>query len=447
MASMGALATTAVGYSTTNYGVAKRSDADQRALALAEAGLNYAFSTLYASSSPTLDSAVPGPSAAVTVPLDGGTATYYGTLSGSTWTLVGIGRVRNPTGPGTADVVRRASGRASVGSARRGTSNNAIWNYVYSDDPTFTVSLGNSVDVNVPLYTRGSLRLSNSAQVSGYALQVQGTLEFFNTSHVGTAGAPVHEVHVAGGCRDGSSGAFSSPCTLPGRVYAEINDASTTNFSKPPVDLASWYQNAMPGPRHNCTAGSFPGGFDNDLLPNNSRPAVDLLPDAPYDCRVYDASGALVGQLTWNPSARTLQLHGTIYFDGSIQFRNLSVATYSGRGTIYAAGNITFGNSSTLCGDVECDADWNATQNLLAFVSGGNVTTANSTKFQGAVYAVNDYSEANASTVWGPIIARRISLANSSVNHYVPIGTLMPGMPATYEDVVTLTNEPGSWGG
>ncbi len=46
----------------------------------------------------------------------------------------------------------------------------------------------------------------------------------------------------------------------------------------------------------------------------------------------------------------------------------------------------------------------------------------------------------------GPIIARRISLANSSVNHYVPIGTLMPGMPATYEDVVTITNEPGSWG-
>jgi hypothetical protein len=75
------------------------------------------------------------------------------------------------------------------------------------------------------------------------------------------------------------------------------------------------------------------------------------------------------------------------------------------------------------------------------------VTTANSTRFQGAIYAVNDYSEANSSTVWGPIIARRVSFANSSVNHYVPIGTLMPGMPATYEDVVTVTNEPGSWGG
>ena len=59
---------------------------------------------------------------------------------------------------------------------------------------------------------------------------------------------------------------------------------------------------------------------------------------------------------------------------------------------------------------------------------------------------MNDYTEANSSTVWGPIIARRVAFANSSVNHYVPIGTLMPGMPANYEDVITITNESGSWG-
>jgi hypothetical protein len=231
-------------------------------------------------------------------------------------------------------------------------------------------------------------------------------------------------------------------------VHADVSDANTTDFTKPPVDLASWYANAMPGPRYGCTLpGSFPGGFDNDMLPNNSRPPVDLLPSTGYDCRVYDAQNNLVGQITWNPAAKTLQIHGTIYFDGPITFKNSNFAIYSGRATIYAAGNITFANSTTLCGDPQCDADWNATQNLLAFVSGANVATANSTRFQGAVYAVNDYTEANSSTVWGPIIARRVSFANSSVNHYVPIGTLMPGMPATYEDVVTVTNEPGSWGG
>ncbi len=124
---------------------------------------------------------------------------------------------------------------------------------------------------------------------------------------------------------------------------------------------------------------------------------------------------------------------GTIYFDGPIEFRQYNNAVYHGRATIYAAGDITFANQSTLCGDPDCDDDWDPQADLLAFVSGGSVR-------------VGQQSHENNSTFWGPIIARRVSLANSTVNHYVPIGTLMPGMPASYEDVVTITNEPGSWG-
>jgi hypothetical protein len=110
------------------------------------------------------------------------------------------------------------------------------------------------------------------------------------------------------------------------------------------------------------------------------------------------------------------------------------------------------GRAARACHDLGRDADEllqaaRRTERLvLAFVSGGNITIGTLTSFQGAMYAVNDYTESNNSTVWGPIIARRVSLANSSANHYVPIGTLMPGMPANYEDVVTITNEPGSWG-
>jgi hypothetical protein len=233
-------------------------------------------------------------------------------------------------------------------------------------------------------------------------------------------------------------------------VYATISDSTPTEFVKPEVDLARWYRDSQPGPMHPCTVGSFPGGFDTDSVPNNSLPAVNLTPSSAYDCRVYDASGALVGQLTWAPGSGsnpgTLTMAGTIYFDGPIEFRQYNNAVYQGRATIYAAGDITFANQSTLCGDPECDADWDPQANLLAFVSGGNVRVGQQSNFQGAIYAVLDYSENNNSTFWGPIIARRVSLANSTVNHYVPIGTLMPGMPATYEEVVTITNEPGSWG-
>ncbi len=440
MATAGVLGGSVVQFATSNSGAARVSDAGLRAQALAEAGVAYAQSTLYNSGAPTMAGAVP----TTTRQMDGGQTTYYGTLSGSTWTLVGIGRVPNPAGPG--DVVRSSSSRARLGSAQRGAANNAVWNYVYVDDPTATTALGNSVNVNIPLYVRGNLRLSNTAQVSGYALQVGGTLEFQNSAHVGTVDAPIHEAHVGGGCRVGSSGAFVKPCGPAQRVYATISDAQPTTFVKPPVDLAGWYYNAQPGPRHGCTVGSFPGGFDNDASPNTSRSAVDLTPSGAYDCRVYDAAGALVGQISWSPSTQVLTIAGTLYFDGSIVFSQSNRAIYAGRATIYAAGDITLSNQTVLCGDPQCDADWNPQQNLLALVSGRNVTIGNNTSFQGAIYAVNDYAEDNSSTVWGPIIARRVSLANSSVNHYVPIGTLMPGMPATYEDVATITNEPGSWG-
>lgn len=442
----GTLAGTAIAYSTSNYGSAKRNYADAQAFALAEAGLGYAYATLYNSSTPTMANAVPSR----TITLATGDATYYGTLTGSTWTLVGIGTVRNPTGPGAAPVVRTVSGRATLGSAQRGSANNAVWNYVYVDNPLTTTTLGNSVNVNIPLYVRGNLVMQNTAQVSGYALQVGGTLEFRNEAHVGTAESPVHEAHVGGGCRIGASGAFTKPCGPAQRVNATISDSTPTTFTKPPVDFNSWYYNSQPGPRHPCTVGSFPGGFDNDATPNNSRAVVDLTPTTGYDCRVYDAAGNLQGQLTWVPGTSsapgTLTIAGTIYFDGSVEFRQYNKAVYSGRATIYAAGDITFANQSMLCGDPECDAGWNPQANLLAFVAGDDVRVGQQSNFQGAIYAVGDYSEDNNSTFWGPIIADTISLSNSTTNHYVPIGTLMPGMPATYDEVVTITNEPGSWG-
>jgi hypothetical protein len=441
----GTMASSAIAYTSWNYGSAKRSDAESQALALAEAGLNYAYSTLYNSGTPTMDSAVPSR----TITLTTGDASYYGTLTGTTWKLVGVGTVRNPTGPGSAPVVRSVSGKASLGSSRRGTANNAVWNYVYIDDPTATTTLGNSVNVNIPLYVRGNLIVQNTAQVSGYALQVGGTVEFRNYGTVGTVEAPIHEAHVAGGCRVGASGPFV-PCSADTRVNATITDSTPTEFVKPEADFAGWYYNAEPGPRHPCTVGSFPGGFDNDSVPNNSLPAVNLTPSEGYDCRVYDASGGLVGQITWVPGAGstpgTLTMAGTIYFDGPIDFRQYNNAVYEGRATIYAAGDITFANQSSLCGVAACDATWEPEQNLLAFVSGANVRVGQQSHFQGAIYAVLDYSEDNNSTFWGPIIARRVSLSNSTTNHYVPIGTLMPGMPASYEDVVTINNEPGSWG-
>jgi hypothetical protein len=449
--------TSVVLYTTSGERAANLSQADLRAKSLAEAGVNYAFATLHNASDPTLASAVPPR----TVQLAGGTVEYYGSLDLVTnrWTLTGIGRVASPN-PNSPEVVRIVRGRARIGSSTHGSENNAVWNYVYSDATTGCMNLVNSVNVNVPLYVRGNLCLSNSASFTGYSLQVGGTLSLSNTSRVGTtdvsaasdnpSNPQVHEVHVAGGCRLGLSGPFSS-CGEEERVYSEVEpDSAPTGLTKPPLDLAGWYENAAPGPKHGCTTGAFPGGFDNDSLQNRSRATVDLAPTTAYDCQVRDAQNNLVGRIAWDPATSALTVHGTIYFDGNIEFSNLSHVFYTGRATIYASGTITLRNSSWVCGVPTCDASWQPLQNLLAFVAGSSTDSTgfmleNSARLQGGVYAVTDFSEGNSAVMWGPIIARQVYLQNSTQNHYVPLGVLMPGMPQSWEEAVSLVNETEGW--
>ena len=451
--------TSAVLYTTGGERAANRSKAELRAQSLAEAGVNYAFATLYNASDPTLSGAVPPRSQQ----LDGGTVEYYGTLDQATnrWTLTGIGRVANPN-PNSADVVKIVRGRARIGSSTHGSDNNAVWNYVYADATSGCMSVGNSVNINVPLYVRGNLCLSNTANMTGYSLQVGGTLSLSNSSRVGTSDASaasddpgnpqVHEAHVAGGCRLGTSGAFTSPCGPAQRVYSEVPaDSNPVPLTKPPIDLEGWYQNSHPGPMHGCTTGSFPGGFDNDSVMNHSRGPVTLNPSTAYDCQVLDAQGNLVGRIAWNPTTKALTILGTIFFDGDIEFSNSSQVYYSGRATIYSSGKIQLRNSTQVCGSPTCGEAWDPLQNLLAFVAGTSTeatgfSVENFSTFQGGVYVVNDYIEQNNSTVWGPIIARQLYLQNSTVNHYVPLGVLLPGMPQTWEEAVSLVNEAEGWG-
>jgi hypothetical protein len=435
--------TTTIAYTSSNQRSSHHSKAERTTQALAEAGLHYAYSTLYNSPTPTMSGAVPSR----TIEVNGGTITYSGVLAGETWTLSGVAHLPNPTG--SAELVRAVRGKVAVGSAQQGSSNNAVWNYVYADSLASCTTLANSVNINVPMYVRGNLCLENSASYTGDALRVGGTVQLQNSSTIGYSGDKVPEIHIGGGCRLGTSGPFTSPCGPSQSVYGDVVDANAGNLTKPPVDLAGWYQNAQPGPMHGCTSGSFPGGFDNDTTLNRSRDVVNLVPATAYDCTVT-SGGEVVGRIAWNPSTKALTIAGTIFFDGDIEFTNSAEAFYSGRATIYTSGKITMRNSTKVCGAASCDTGWNATQNLLAFVAGSStdevgILLENSTTFQGAFYAVNDYSEGNSSKIWGPIIARQLFFQNSVENHYVPLGTLLPGMPASYEEVIALVNETGSW--
>src|SRR5438552_4639312 len=77
--------TTAITYTTSGARTASRSSADQKAYALAEAGVNDAMAVLSLPSNNALD---PYLLPATTVTYDGATVTYAGTLDSSgTWTI------------------------------------------------------------------------------------------------------------------------------------------------------------------------------------------------------------------------------------------------------------------------------------------------------------------------------------------------------------------------
>jgi len=435
-------------YATTNLQSSGNSRGAQTALALAEAGLNMAYSTLEQSSTPGTQSALSSTPVA-DVAMVGGTTSYDGVLSGTTWTLTGIGKVKGA--PGNT-ITRIVHGKASIGTGSIGGASNAAWRYIYADDPNSCATLSNNTSINVPLYVRGSLCLNNSAIIDGPALQVGGTVTLNGTqTRIGSADSPMGEVHIGRGCSL-TGVTFDTPCTPADRVYGNTVDGNVAPLSKPPVDLASWYRNAMPGPMHNCTNGSFPGGFDNNGVLDESLGTVDLAPRTAYDCRVYDGSGNLVGQLTWTPGAPgTLTVAGTIFFDGNISFSQLSQIQYQGRATIYASGTISVANQTSLCPVTGCNSSWDPNTNLLAFVAGSlngeptSFTIGNNSTFEGAVYCVNDYSAGNNTAMWGPVVARQITVSNSSLNDFPPIWNLMPGMPSSYQTVTTVSIVPGSW--
>jgi Tfp pilus assembly protein PilX len=81
--------TSAYYYASANLKASTRSRAQTSAYHLAELALNNAHSVLFNASNPRDGSSVP----ATTITVEQGTASWSGTLTGSTWTLTGTGRI------------------------------------------------------------------------------------------------------------------------------------------------------------------------------------------------------------------------------------------------------------------------------------------------------------------------------------------------------------------
>lgn len=283
------------------------------------------------------------------------------------------------------------------------------------------------------------------------------------TTTIGTAANPLASVQVTGTCKYDTLPAHS-PCTNADRVWANTIGTAPQNLSKPAVDLAYWYDNAKPGPEHDCTTGSFPGGFDNNSWYNNSLTgSAEVTPsNSSYTCQVHNASGNLVGELSWNHVTDVLKIKGTIFIDGDFRFDDDGdIAHYQGRGIIYAAGDLEFdelvcagGSGSTSCVDQGMQ-NWDPTQNMMIVLAGGDSEydqggtqdAEDPSGFQGLIYANGDCTVHENFHTSGPIVCDKILLPSASNGwptyyDWPPLGSLVEGQmysdPDTAGDFVVV---------
>jgi Tfp pilus assembly protein PilX len=305
-------------------------------------------------------------------------------------------------------------------------------------------TLSNSRSTSYSSGGTGALALAEAGVNDAASILATAGNDPTNASLLPSAGSPATQTD--------SNGTISGQLRLGHANDADSQDSTIdSTVTKSPIDLATWDSAAQPGPVHNCTTGSFPGGFDNDSALNHSRSAVDLLPSSKYSC--VTSGGSTVGQISWTPgNPGALAVQGTIFFDGDINMSGSTNAVYSGRDTIYSSGTVTIAGSTKLCAlwaSGHCDwTNWNPDTTMLVLVAGStsvapDFSVSQSAMFQGGAYAATDYTQGNSVKTQGPIQATNITLSSSGQSGY-PEETSVPyGAPGG----AVVKPVSGSWGG
>jgi Tfp pilus assembly protein PilX len=490
MAVLGVAGASLMLYTTSNQRHAHHSRAEQQAYALAEAGLNDAFSVLasgYPATYPGNSSLLP----TTTRSYDNGSVTYSGTLStlSATWTVTSTSTVRNPSAGGSVHQTLTAVVPVNLS----GTTSTVppAWNWIYSGATgnTCDVTLQQSVQLASPLYVAGNLCLQNTAAVvqpsggSGNRLVVGGKLTLSQSANaVGTSGTPLTEAHVIGGCQY-KNNTFYNPCQpnlAASNVWVQSGGFYTTApnpaIPAPTVDWWGNYQRAAPGPFRPCysSSGTVPTfevasetGSAVQSNMNADVPSVfNLTPASSYSC----TSG--LGTLAWNASTKVLTVSGTIFLDGSVSmdmsWASGAVATYRGQAVLYAYGTLLVKNTS-LCVVVQgsgCDQSsgaWDPNQNVLIVAAHGNGSAGGSqgqvsngdsiqvvsSNFQGGLYGTDAIDIGTTSQVQGPLVSPSTIMPGQSGSFSFPAIQLLPfSVPGSTAPLPSATlSPPVNYGG
>ncbi len=304
---------------------------------------------------------------------------------------------------------------------------NDLWGTTWTPAQINATNFGLRLRVDNDNTTPSATRVAN---VDHIQLQVYYQVPVVNAS-IGVSGGNVLRAEIVGTCTYGTAAPGS--CGPSSGVYAGTITSTPPNLQKPQVDMAYWYQNAKPGPMHDCTTGSFPGGFDNDTTYNVSLPDygnanedIDQITPSfiSYSCKVIE-NGVTVGELTWNHVTHLLIIKGTIFIDGNVRFdKDGQLVNYQGRAIIYAAGDIEYdeivcagGDGSNNCWSTM--TNWDPEQNMMIILSGGDSEydqgeDLDPAAFQGVMYADDDCIIHEAFRSSGPIICDSIEIPYDS---------------------------------
>lgn len=143
-----------------------------------------------------------------------------------------------------------------------------------------------------------------------------------------------------------------------------------------------------------------------------------------------------MGELTWDPSARSLIVDGTILWDGNLEFDpsvQFDVA-YDGVAAVYLSGwfrtrQTKLCSSFTSRGDCDYDA-WNTDEDMFFVATHGSnnwsqctqcgVLLEQSSQFQGALYSDYNMGFQNNSYVQGPMVSKEELIQNSFTFNFIP---------------------------
>jgi hypothetical protein len=454
----------------------KSADAKQ-AFALAETALAYGIGAAY----------VAGTSGPVTtlqtIPSQsgGGTGTWQASKLGTEWLI---------TATGTVDGITRVVTEI----ANTPTTNYSVWNYLYADSTSVCTTITGGVTVSVPILTRGNVCVTSGGHYTGTQLKVGGTLTDTGGSNVGTSGAPVSTVQIAG-CTawntDGSCKTTTTTgCTVqPSSTFSVAPGTSWCNGLQTPLWATQVLTSVDVAPQMPCigqptswdptcvspNAGSWstltsayaaqsalaktgcPANlFDNDTTLNNSDTSISsaMFGSTAYDCKVgsneikYTPVGGSCG-------TGTLVVSGTLYFDGSLSMGCGLKVVYSGQATMYFTGKVKQAGGTQLCGIAGCTASWDTTTAGIIFIAGCWTNSTGSTlastqcvyvtggsTAQWGAYATTAYQIDGGSGNMGPVLANSLTIGGGS-STLIPFSVMPPGTPLNYG----AATQPGDWTG